>query len=546
LIEDSKEELLHRVVTIMRTNPRGKTSMISYRCVAIVIIILLSAHYSSAFRIPIHVSITENAIGELAFTWTPPVDLKGQWFLDSPAIREIVNANISRDTGDCSNTKEGGSEDNVPAVPCGATDIYAGNVGKLYDDNFFNTQALAGAIEAFYNIPEDHFDDELFKEANDQLIGARSAVLSYLRSGNYIGARKQLGYALHTLQDFYAHTNWVELGNTSYVSRLGYSDAFARITLAGEHDPTCSDGNILLTDYPPAEFINSLNLLDQLGADTSAVRRSLAQRPLTSGFFPNTHPRIAADKKCAHGLPFPLTRGLNKDDDEEQNVLRSQSQEEQAIRLGRHQEAARIATTHSRIFIRDLLTEGCGQNTNCYLGFMGVIEGNTPSSDNPVSAIFFTIDPTAHTCPAPPAGHVHASGWVDVNAKAWNYSGFTVKKGETYRIETKPGGLIMWRDGFLGKYVTPPEGDASANPGNTLFWVTPPIPGAPIGMLIGGIWPEKGNLPPELGAQSSSIFRVGAARTVTMDAGGWLFLSVNDGYLSENAGCFQARITRVR
>jgi hypothetical protein len=207
--------------------------------------------------------------------------------------------------------------------------------------------------------------------------------------------------------------------------------------------------------------------------------------------------------------------------------------------------AAKIATTHSGIFLRDLLTEGCGQNASCYLGFMGVIEGNTPSTDKPVSVIFFETDPRAHTCPAPPAGHVHAEGWVDVNARAWNYSGFTVKKGETYRIETKPGGLIMWRN-ILGPLVSPPEGDASINAGNTLFWAEPPIPGAPIGMLIGGIFPVTGALPPEFGAVTSSMFRIGAGRSVTMDASGWLFLSVNDGVLSENAGCFQARVTKLQ
>jgi hypothetical protein len=94
--------------------------------------------------------------------------------------------------------------------------------------------------------------------------------------------------------------------------------------------------------------------------------------------------------------------------------------------------------------------------------------------------------------------------------------------------------------------LAPPEGDSTVNPGNTLFWVNPPIKDGPVGMLIGAIWPAKGELPPGLGDPTASLFRVGGGRAVTMEADGWLFLGVNDGAFFNNTGCFQAKVTKAR
>lgn len=82
--------------------------------------------------------------------------------------------------------------------------------------------------EDFY-IPLKHFDNECLKEGSEYLIEAKKQIIRILepikdansdkRSG--IEARKLLGKTLHTLQDFYAHTNWVELGFDDIDTRLG-------------------------------------------------------------------------------------------------------------------------------------------------------------------------------------------------------------------------------------------------------------------------------------------------------------------------------------
>ena len=72
--------------------------------------------------------------------------------------------------------------------------------------------ANAETDSQFWDIPFVHFDDESFGKASNRLINLRKAVVSKALAGDYIGARQTLGQALHTLQDFYSHSTWVNRG----------------------------------------------------------------------------------------------------------------------------------------------------------------------------------------------------------------------------------------------------------------------------------------------------------------------------------------------
>jgi soluble cytochrome b562 len=57
-----------------------------------------------------------------------------------------------------------------------------------------------------------HFDGENFVGGQERLIRLLDEVKSNLESSSNEAAQTALGQALHTLQDFYSHTTWVELG----------------------------------------------------------------------------------------------------------------------------------------------------------------------------------------------------------------------------------------------------------------------------------------------------------------------------------------------
>lgn len=152
---------------------------------------------------------------------------------------------------------------------------------EIRDANVSTDSPLTGDFWA----SEKHFDNEEFPAATTRLLNLKSYIIGQLlsRSPNGKNARIALGGALHTIQDFYAHTNWVEMGNTGIDIRLG------RTTIL----------------KPPASLQSSpMN-------DPGVL---LARVPhLTSGYFLPVTFCSAPPGKTRHGWGA-CPNGLNKDD----------------------------------------------------------------------------------------------------------------------------------------------------------------------------------------------------------------------------------------
>ncbi|XP_028277934.1 von Willebrand factor A domain-containing protein 7-like, partial [Parambassis ranga] len=143
-----------------------------------------------------------------------------------------------------------------------------------------------------------HFDEEKFVQGRKIITEGIMAVKASNKQENYELARQELGEILHPLQDFYSHSNWVELGNTLPNSNL--IRPFSSIgNIADKSRATCRscDGNDC-----------SNNILEDI----------ISEQILTSGYFgvlTSTKPK----GKCSHGEWFDRTSkisptgGINKD-----------------------------------------------------------------------------------------------------------------------------------------------------------------------------------------------------------------------------------------
>ncbi|XP_076003999.1 von Willebrand factor A domain-containing protein 7-like isoform X2 [Genypterus blacodes] len=65
----------------------------------------------------------------------------------------------------------------------------------------------------FVNSAPHHFNSERFMEGRGLIMEGMASIKANVRKENFQAARETLGRVLHTLQDFYSHSNWVELGN---------------------------------------------------------------------------------------------------------------------------------------------------------------------------------------------------------------------------------------------------------------------------------------------------------------------------------------------
>lgn len=237
-----------------------------------------------------------------------------------------------------------------------------------------------------FDIPLNHFDNERFQEGSQRLINLKKNIIEILKpikdtnncddSNNSndrntkeevqqkgMQARKLLGGALHTLQDFYAHTNWVELGHPGIDERLGKE-------VIPNPDPNTPTS-------PEVEQVMSVEGYPDIKVSTTDSGRLLPdfmnqpndpQHHLTSGYFISlTSPCEAPPGKTRHGgFTFICPDGLSKDE---------------PGRPG-YQQAYNLAVTASVDYINQILQDpAIRSNYSAIKALMGITEEKSNSCE---------------------------------------------------------------------------------------------------------------------------------------------------------------------
>ncbi|KAF4090725.1 hypothetical protein AMELA_G00055180 [Ameiurus melas] len=193
-----------------------------------------------------------------------------------------------------------------------------------------------------------HFNNEEFWAGRDLITAGVSAVKNHSKQQNYQAARAMLGSTLHTLQDFYSHSDWIELGKTEPYTNLIKPDTIINNIADSETCRSCyGDGC-------------SENILEAV----------ITQQKLTSGYFGPSKP----EGKCSHGGEADLSSwgegGINKDAPTSSHGHL-------------HEEAALVATTATRELLDDIRS---ALGDSDFLRLLGL--GKT-------SALCFVIDTTS-------------------------------------------------------------------------------------------------------------------------------------------------------
>ncbi|KAH0556247.1 hypothetical protein GP486_005825 [Trichoglossum hirsutum] len=154
-----------------------------------------------------------------------------------------------------------------------------------------------------------HCDGESFGPAKARIQQLKKDAIGALLSvpPDVAKARKNVGEALHTIQDFYAHSNWVELGNRDLNADL-IRDGAMELYTAAPDQRTCNSCQTLPkpatwdSDWPiPCIGIN-------------CIENTKGFSKLTSGYYHGEDVAIPGDFKCRHGgLSDDSWAGINKD-----------------------------------------------------------------------------------------------------------------------------------------------------------------------------------------------------------------------------------------
>ncbi|XP_043939218.1 von Willebrand factor A domain-containing protein 7 isoform X2 [Protopterus annectens] len=168
---------------------------------------------------------------------------------------------------------------------------------RLAISEVVNANAAMDFLNTTRNDAIQHFDSEQIQAANQLLLFRRKEVIQAIKSENYEVARTKLGELLHSLQDFYSHTNWVEMGYLKVHPHLLLPGKEVK-AVVGESEPTCRDCDGMECWDNVLEIINKKKLL-------------------TSGYYGSQPEKPPG--KCSHGGIFDDSRnqgakgGINKD-----------------------------------------------------------------------------------------------------------------------------------------------------------------------------------------------------------------------------------------
>ncbi|XP_038668940.1 von Willebrand factor A domain-containing protein 7-like [Scyliorhinus canicula] len=177
---------------------------------------------------------------------------------------------------------------------------YEGAVSPSLFNQVLDELALQNAaVDVLYALSSKrHFDSEQLLEGKEKILELLQLVIEDIQQENLQTARKNMGRLLHTLQDFYSHSNWIELGFTEPNSNIIIpgQDIGNR---AGKDERTCSNCETDVCHGNIPEGIKS-------------------RKVLTTGYF-NILPFDKPEGKCSHGGKADGTRhsdaegGINKD-----------------------------------------------------------------------------------------------------------------------------------------------------------------------------------------------------------------------------------------
>jgi hypothetical protein len=167
------------------------------------------------------------------------------------------------------------------------------------------------------DLPYAHFDAETFIQSNQRVMNFLTTINAALQVKDYSLARRLSGQILHTIQDFYSHSNWIEMGKTYINTNIGRANFSSQPIISNVETTACLN-NCTITEMKCGTLTTLfINLIKYLGISSSlscpliyykCTGNIVKLNTLVSGFYtgqkledgtPVLKPEFQA--KCSHG-----------------------------------------------------------------------------------------------------------------------------------------------------------------------------------------------------------------------------------------------------
>ncbi|CAF3744029.1 unnamed protein product [Rotaria sp. Silwood1] len=200
---------------------------------------------------------------------------------------------------------------------------------KFVVDDIITQNVLTDFNDKTKKLAAAHFDNEAFINASKRILQFRQIIINNMQYTNQDLSyeRELLGQLIHTLQDFYSHSNWIEMGKTNINEFIGVNETIGLI--AQPNQTTCTNNGCTKIETPCnlwQEITVGVCPLVYYDCKNNILPEINDQQLLTSGYAANDMnenneiiEKPTNVEKCSHGSVLddsshiPAIGGINKD-----------------------------------------------------------------------------------------------------------------------------------------------------------------------------------------------------------------------------------------
>lgn len=208
---------------------------------------------------------------------------------------------------------------------------------EIIEDELQSSVASVDFDSDTKDLPTAHFDSERLQESNIRVMNLKKRIYDSLLNKDYKTARQLTGKVLHTIHDFYSHSNWVEMGNVNKINDLIGTQEFDSLLIANSTDKVTCISNCTYTEIKCTDLFSAISLvIEAMGIKSAALKCPLRYYrcrgnlavldKLVSGYYSgqklddgSTVVKPLNAFKCSHGgildatTNQPALGGINKD-----------------------------------------------------------------------------------------------------------------------------------------------------------------------------------------------------------------------------------------
>lgn len=235
------------------------------------------------------------------------------------------------------------------------------DIEELISDVFQPQVASVDFDDETKDLASAHFDAEQFNQSNQRVMEYMDIIQKFLNVKDYSAARKYAARILHTIHDFYSHSNWVEMGNKKINKEIGTRN-FSKYDTTDLEDPNTCVSNCSTIEIECNTLIRALvKVVKKLGVRSSIINcpikyfrcngNIVTNSKLVSGFYVDQGiEKPENTMKCSHGGILDSSSykkavgGINKDSG--YFVF--------SPHANLHLEAAKLAIDHTEFFFEEI------------------------------------------------------------------------------------------------------------------------------------------------------------------------------------------------